>query len=79
MGVDQRLTLTLNMVQVSELSEFDPKSLAGITYPGTSSAFGMGSNKPTISPGGRTKITYKIAKTVKETVHDDDKSKSRGL
>lgn len=63
LGVDERLTVPLNYIQVSQLPEFDPKALSGIQYPG-SIGLGRGSHH------GTTKITYKIAKTVKESIDD---------
>jgi len=60
LGVDERLTIPLNVVQVSQLSEYNARAMANLSYP------------PSIShgPGGATKITYKIAKTVKESIDE---------
>lgn len=66
LGVDERLTIPLQFVQVSKLSEYEAKSLAGVQFPGSSSAFGLGRG----GHHGTTKITYKIAKTVKESLDD---------
>lgn len=66
LGVDERLTIPLQFVQVSQLAEYDAKSLVGVQFPGTSHAFGLGRG----GHHGTTKITYKIAKTVKETIDD---------
>jgi len=63
LGVDERLTVPLQFIQVSQLPEYDPKSMAGVQYP-SSSGIGRGGHQ------GTTKITYKIAKTVKETIDD---------
>lgn len=63
LGVDDRLTMPLNYIQVSSLPEYNHKAMAGIQFSGASQAFGL-------SRGGHgtTKITYKIAKTVKEAI-----------
>lgn len=65
LGVDERMTIPINFVQVSQLPEYDERSMAGIQFPGTSRT---GSNQT--HHQGTTKITYKIAKTVKETIDD---------
>lgn len=57
LGVDERLTVPLKLIQISQLPEYKPMS--GIQFPGPS---GLGR--------GGTKITYKIAKTVKESIDD---------
>lgn len=57
LGVDERLTVPLQFVQVPKLPEYDPKMMAGIQFPGSSGR-------------GTTRITYKIAKTVKESLDD---------
>lgn len=67
LGVDERLTIPLQFVQISQLPEFDPKSLAGVHFPGASQAYGLGRAG---LAHGTTKITYKIAKTVKESIDD---------
>lgn len=65
LGVDERLTFPLQFIHVAQLPEYNPKSMAGIQFPGASQAFGgVGGQK------GTTKITYKIAKTVKESIDD---------
>lgn len=66
LGVDERLTIGLNSVQVSQLPEYDSKTMAGVQFPGSSQAFGLGRG----GHHGTTKITYKVAKTVKETIDD---------
>lgn len=66
LGVDERLTIPLKFVQVSQLAEFDERAIAGVQFPGTSHAFGLGRG----THHGTTKITYKIAKTVKESIDD---------
>lgn len=66
LGVDERLTVPLDFIQVSQLPEYDAKSMAGVQYPGSSQAFGLGRG----GHHGTTKITYKIAKTVKESIDD---------
>lgn len=66
LGVDQRSTIGLNCVQVSQLQEYDAKTMAGVQFPGSSQAFGLGRG----GNHGTTKITYKVAKTVKETIDD---------
>lgn len=72
LGVDERLTMPLRYVEVSQLPEYNPKTMAGIQFPASSShAFGLGRG----GHHGTTKITYKIAKTVKETI-DEHASKS---
>lgn len=60
LGVDERLTIPLNVVQVSQLSEYNARAMSNLSFP------------PTVhhGPGGATKITYKIAKTVKESIDD---------
>lgn len=65
LGVDERLTVPLQVVQMSKLETYDAKQMAGIQYP--SGALGG---------RGTTKITYKIAKTVKETIDDGASSTS---
>lgn len=59
LGVDERLTIPLKFVNVSQLSSYDAKALSGVH-------FGAGRGVP----HGTTKITYKIAKTVKESIDD---------
>lgn len=66
LGVDERLTMPLRYVEVSQLPEYDPKKMAGLQFPGSSQAFGLGRG----GHHGTTKITYKIAKTVKESIDD---------
>lgn len=61
MGVDERLLMPLEFVQVSQLSEYDQSSLSSVQYPGR----------------GTTKITYKVAKTVKEQIDDHPSQSSR--
>lgn len=61
LGVDDRRTLSLQYIQISKLPEYDPKTMAGVSNPVT---YGIG-GRP-----GTTKITYKIAKTVKESIDD---------
>lgn len=68
LGIDERLTIPLQHIQVSQLPEFDPKLLAGVQFPGSSHAFGLGHRG---HDGGHTKITYKIAKTVKESIDEN--------
>lgn len=63
LAVDERLTVPLQFVQVSQLPEYT--SMSGVQFPATSSAFGLGRGHH-----GTTKITYKIAKTVKESIDD---------
>lgn len=63
LGVDERLTIALSVVQVSKLSEYEAKNLSGVTFPTQSFAVTRGGK-------GTTKITYKIAKTVKESIDD---------
>ena len=60
LGVDERLTMPLNIVQVSQLSEYNARAMSNLSFP------------PTIQhgQGGQTKITYQIAKTVKESIDD---------
>ena len=65
LGVEERLTIPLKFVQASQLPEYDPKSMAGVQFPGHA-AFGLGRG----GHHGTTKITYKIAKTVKESIDD---------
>lgn len=72
LGVDERLTVPLQYVQVSQLPEYDAKSMAGVQFPGASQAFGLGRG----GHHGTTKITYKIAKTVKESIDDAASSTS---
>lgn len=74
LGVDERLTMPLRYVEVSQLPEYDPKKMAGIQFPGTSQAFGLGRG----GHHGTTKITYKIAKTVKESIDDANSHTSQG-
>lgn len=64
LGVDERLTVPLQFVQVSQLPEYT--SMSGIQFPASSNAFGLGRG----GHHGTTKITYKIAKTVKESIDD---------
>lgn len=66
LGVDERLTVPLQYISVSQLPEYDAKSMAGVQYPGSSAAFGIGRG----GHHGTTKITYKVAKTVKETIDE---------
>lgn len=61
LGVDERRTFSLQCIQISKLPEYNPKAMAGISYPVT---YGIGGST------GTTKITYKIAKTVKESIDD---------
>lgn len=68
LGVDERLTIPLQNVQVSQLAEYDPKLMAGVQYARSSQAFGLGHGSH--RDGGTTRITYKIAKTVKESIDD---------
>lgn len=62
LGIDQRLTMPLQYVKLSQLPKYDAKAMAGIQFPAAS--LGPG------GPHGTTKITYKIAKTVKESIDD---------
>lgn len=57
----------LQCVQVSQLQTYDAKAMAGIQYP----SGGIGGR-------GTTRITYKIAKTVKETIDDAASTTSHG-
>lgn len=67
LGVDERLTIPMRYVEVSQLPEYNAKTMAGIQFPaGSSKAFGLGRG----GHHGTTKITYKIAKTVKETIDE---------
>lgn len=66
LGVNERLTMPLNYVQVSKLPEYNSKAMHGIQYPASSQAFGLART----ANQGTTKITYKIAKTVKESIDD---------
>lgn len=59
LGVDERLTIPIKFVNVSQLSTYDAKALAGIQF-----------STGRVVPQGTTKITYKIAKTVKESIDD---------
>lgn len=63
LGVDERLTMPLKVVNVFKLSEYDAKALTGVTFPTQSLSVTRGGH-------GTTKITYKIAKTVKESIDD---------
>lgn len=67
LGVDERLTVPLQCIQVSQLQTYDAKAMAGIQYPSVG-----------LSGRGTTKITYKIAKTVKETIDDAASTTSHG-
>lgn len=60
LGIDERLTIPLNIARVSQLAEYNARALENLKFP------------PTVQygPGGATKITYKIAKTVKESIDD---------
>lgn len=64
LGVDERLTVPLQFIQLSQLPEYNSKSMAGIQFPGKVLGLGRGGHH------GTTKITYKIAKTVKESIDD---------
>lgn len=66
LGVDERLTIKPNCVHVASLQEYDAKTMAGVQFPSSSQAFGLGRG----GHHGTTKITYKVAKTVKETIDD---------
>lgn len=66
LGVDERLTVPLQYIKVSDLPEYDSKSMTGVQFPASSHAFGLGRG----GHHGTTKITYKIAKTVKESIDD---------
>lgn len=66
LGVDERLTSPIKYIQVSQLPEYNAQSMAGVQFPGASQAFGLGRG----GHHGTTKITYKIAKTVKESIDD---------
>jgi hypothetical protein len=59
LGVDERLTIPLKFVNVSNLSAYDSKALSNVQF---STGRGV--------PQGTTKITYKVAKTVKESIDD---------
>lgn len=72
LGVDRRNLLPLHYIQVAQLPEYDPKMLSGVQYPATSQAFGLHKDQR-----GTTKITYKVAKTVKETIDEHPSQSSR--
>lgn len=65
LGVDERLLMPLNYADVNQLPEYDPKKMTGIQFPASSQAFGL-----TKGSQGTTKITYKVAKTVKEMIDE---------
>lgn len=72
LGVDERLTIPINFVNMSKLPQYNEKSLEGVQFPATSKAFGLGRGH-----AGATKITYKVAKTVKESIDEHGSGTSK--
>lgn len=72
LGVDERLTMPISFVQVSKLPQYNAKSLEGVQFPATSKAYGLGRGA-----AGATKITYKVAKTVKESIDEHGSGTSK--